>query len=149
LIHAEVSVYPMGTNTTSASFYIAKGIEAIKNLEGLRYEVNPMGTLLESENVDKIFEASKRITEAIHNLGVQRVEVVLKIDSRKDKDSKLEEKMESLKLPTVDYWNLLTKDCKLRTWSAILVGIIAYPVVLFIVLIILFCETFKWILFKD
>ncbi len=56
-----------------------------------------MGTLLESENVDKIYEASNRITEAIHNLGVQRVEVVLKIDSRKDKDSKLEDKLESLK----------------------------------------------------
>ena len=87
----------MGTNTTSASFYIAKGIEAIQNLEGVRYEVNAMGTLLESENVDKIFEASKRIMEAIHNLGVQRVEIVLKIDSRKDKDLKLEEKLESLK----------------------------------------------------
>ena len=87
----------MGTNTTSASFYIAKGIEAIQNLEGVRYEVNAMGTLLESENVDKIFEASKRIMEAIHNSGVQRVEIVLKIDSRKDKDSKLEEKLESLK----------------------------------------------------
>ena len=87
----------MGTNTTSASFYIAKGIEAIQNLEGVRYEVNPMGTLLEAKNIDKIFEASKRITEAIHNLSVQRVEVVLKIDSRKDKDSKLEEKIESLK----------------------------------------------------
>jgi len=97
LIHAEVSVYPMGTNTTSASFYIAKGIEAIQNIEGVRYEINPMGTLLEAKNIDKIFEASKRITEAIHNLGVQRVEVVLKIDSRKDKDSKLEEKLESLK----------------------------------------------------
>ena len=97
MIHAEVSAYPMGTNTTSASFYIAKGIEAIQNLEGVRYEVNAMGTLLESENVDKIFEASKRIMEAIHNLGVQRVEIVLKIDSRKDKDSKLEEKLESLK----------------------------------------------------
>ena len=87
----------MGTNTTSASFYIAKGIEAIQNLEGVRYEVNAMETLLESENVDKIFEASKRIMEAIHNSGVQRVEIVLKIDSRKDKDSKLEEKLESLK----------------------------------------------------
>ena len=87
----------MGTNTTSASFYIAKGIEAIQNLEGVRYEVNAIGTLLESENVDKIFEASKRIMETIHNLGVQRVEIVLKIDSRKDKDSKLEEKLESLK----------------------------------------------------
>ena len=97
MIHAEVSVYPMGTKTTSASFYIAKGIEAIQNIEGLRYEVNPMGTLLESENVDKIYEDSKIITEAIHNLGVQRVEVVLKIDSRKDKDSTLEEKLESLK----------------------------------------------------
>jgi len=96
LIHAEVSVYPMGTNTTSASFYIAKGIEAIQSLDGIRFEVNAMGTLLESENVDKIFEASKRIMEAIHNSGVQRVEVVLKIDSRKDKNSKLEEKLESL-----------------------------------------------------
>ena len=97
MIHAEVSAYPMGTNTTSASFYIAKGIEAIQNLEGVRYEVNAMGTLLESENVDKIYDASKRMMEAIHNLGVQRIEVVLKIDSRKDKDSKLEEKLESLK----------------------------------------------------
>ena len=87
----------MGTNTTSASFYIAKEIEAIQNLEGVRYEVNAMGTLLESENVDKIYDASKRMMEAIHNLGVQRIEVVLKIDSRKDKDSKLEEKLESLK----------------------------------------------------
>jgi uncharacterized protein (TIGR00106 family) len=87
----------MGTNTTSASFYIAKGIEAIQNLEEVRYQVNPMGTLLESKSIDKILDATKRITEAIHNLGVQRVEVVLKIDSRKDKDSKLEEKLESLK----------------------------------------------------
>lgn len=96
-MHAEISVYPMGTNTTSASFYIAKGIETIQDLDGIRYEVTPMGTMLESDNVDKIFDASKKIMEAIHNLGVQRVEVVLKIDSRKDKDVKLEEKLESLK----------------------------------------------------
>ncbi len=96
-MHAEISVYPMGTNTTSASFYIAKGIETIQDLDGIRYEVTPMGTILESDNVDKIFDASKKILEAIHNLGVQRVEVVLKIDSRKDKDVKLEEKLESLK----------------------------------------------------
>ncbi len=96
-MHAEISVYPMGTNTTSASFYIAKGIETIQDLDGIRYEVTPMGTMLESDNVDKIFDASKKILEAIHNLGVQRVEVVLKIDSRKDKDVKLEEKLESIK----------------------------------------------------
>jgi len=97
MIHAEISIYPMGTSSTSASFYIAKGIEEIQNFEGVRYQVTPMGTILESESIDKIYEASKRLVEAVHKLGVQRIEVVLKIDSRKDKDSSLEEKMKSLR----------------------------------------------------
>jgi uncharacterized protein (TIGR00106 family) len=97
LIHAEISVYPMGTSTTSASFYIAKAIESIQNMEGIRYEINPMGTVLESDNIDKIYDASKSIMEVVHNLGVSRVEVILKIDSRRDKDKKMEEKLESIK----------------------------------------------------
>lgn len=87
----------MGTGSTSASFYIAKGIEAIQNLEGLRYEITAMGTLLESDNIEKIYDASKKIMEVVHNLGVSRVEVVLKIDSRRDKEAKLEDKLESIR----------------------------------------------------
>ncbi|MCV0412381.1 MTH1187 family thiamine-binding protein [Nitrosarchaeum sp.] len=97
MIHAEISVYPIGTSETSVSFYIAKGIEAIQNIKELRYEINPMGTVLESENIDKIYEASKTIMEVVHNLGVNRVEVILKIDSRKDKQVKMEDKVESIK----------------------------------------------------
>ncbi len=97
MIHAEISVYPMGTGSTSASFYIAKGIEAIQNLEGLRYEITAMGTLLESDNIEKIYEASKKIMEVVHNLGVSRVEVVLKIDSRRDKEATLEDKLKSVR----------------------------------------------------
>jgi len=96
LIHAEISVYPIGTSTTSVSFYIAKGIESIQNMDGIRYQINPMGTVLESDNIDKIYEASKSIMEVVHNLGVNRVEVILKIDSRRDKNKKMEEKMESI-----------------------------------------------------
>ena len=96
MIHAEISVYPMGTSTTSASFYIAKGIESIQNMDGIRYQINPMGTILESDSIDKIYEASKSIMEVVHNLGVNRVEVILKIDSRRDKNKKMEEKMESI-----------------------------------------------------
>ena len=96
LIQAEISIYPIGTSNTSASFYIAKGIESIQNMEGIRYEINSMGTVLESENIDKIYEASKSIMEIVHNLGVQRVEVILKIDSRRDKNKKMEEKIESI-----------------------------------------------------
>ena len=96
MIHGEISVYPMGTSTTSASFYIAKGIESIQNMEGVRYEINAMGTVLESDNIDKIYDAAKSIMEVVHNLGVNRVEVILKIDSRRDKDKKMEEKIESV-----------------------------------------------------
>jgi len=97
MTHAEISLYPIGTGTTSISFYIAKSIEAIQNIDGLRYEITPMGTLLESENSDKIFEAAKKMMEIVHNLGVMRIEVVLKIDSRNDKIITLEEKLESVK----------------------------------------------------
>ncbi len=96
MIHAEISIYPMGTSNTSASFYIAKAIESIQNMEGIRYEINPMGTVLESDSIDKIYDAAKKMMEVVHNLGVARVEVILKIDSRRDKDKKMEDKMDSI-----------------------------------------------------
>ncbi|MFB5637313.1 MAG: MTH1187 family thiamine-binding protein [Nitrosarchaeum sp.] len=97
MIHAEISVYPIGTGTTSVSFYIAKGIEAIQNIKEIKYEINSMGTILESDNIDKIYDAAKTIMEVVHNLGVNRVEVILKIDSRKDKQVKMEDKINSIK----------------------------------------------------
>ena len=96
MIHAEISIYPIATKTTSASFYIAKAIESIKKIENLKYEINPMGTILESNDLDIINEATKQMTEAVHNLGIHRVEVVIKIDSRKDKNQTGKEKLESI-----------------------------------------------------
>ena len=97
MIHAEISIYPIATRTTSASFYIAKAVESIKNVDNLRYEINPMGTVLESDDMNVIYDASKKMMEAVHNLGIDRVEVVLKIDSRRDKHVRMEEKLDSIK----------------------------------------------------
>lgn len=97
MIQAEISIYPIATRTTSASFYIAKAIEAIQKIENLRYEVNSMGTILESDDLDIINEAAKKMLETVHNLGVGRVEVVIKMDSRRDKHLKMEEKLDSIK----------------------------------------------------
>ena len=87
----------MATRTTSASFYIAKAIESIQNIKNLRYEINSMGTVLESDSIDIIYEASKKMMDTVHNLGIDRVEVVIKVDSRRDKHVKMEEKLESIK----------------------------------------------------
>jgi uncharacterized protein (TIGR00106 family) len=97
MIQAEISIYPIATKTTSASFYIAKAIESIKNMSNIRYEINSMGTVLESDSIDVIYDASKKMMETVHNLGINRVEVILKIDSRNDKHLKMEEKIESIK----------------------------------------------------
>ena len=97
MIQAEISIYPIATRTTSASFYIAKAIESIQSIKNLRYEINSMGTVLESDSIDIIYEASKKMMETVHHLGVERVEVVIKIDSRRDKHVKMEEKIESIK----------------------------------------------------
>ncbi len=97
MIQAEISIYPMATRTTSVSFYIAKAIDSIKNIENIKYEINAMGTILESDSIDVINDASKRMVDTIHNLGIGRVEVIIKIDSRKDKHVKMEEKIESIK----------------------------------------------------
>ena len=97
MIHAEISVYPMATKTTSASFYIAKAIESIQEIKNLKYEINPMGTILESDDMDTINQATKQMTQTVHNLGISRVEVVIKIDSRTDKQQTGKEKLESIK----------------------------------------------------
>lgn len=87
----------MATKTTSASFYIAKAIESIQKMENLRYEINAMGTILESDNIETINSATRQMMETVHNLGIARVEVIIKIDSRRDKHLKMEEKLESIK----------------------------------------------------
>ena len=87
----------MATRTTSASFYIAKAIESIQDIENLRYQINPMGTILESDNIEVINLATTKMMETVHNLGISRVEVIIKIDSRRDKHVKMEEKLDSIK----------------------------------------------------
>ena len=87
----------MATRTTSASFYIAKAIESIQDIENLRYEINSMGTVLESDNIEIIYAATKKMMDTVHNLGIDRVEVVIKIDSRRDKHVTMEEKIDSIK----------------------------------------------------
>jgi uncharacterized protein (TIGR00106 family) len=95
VIHAEISIYPIGTDSTSISFYISKAIDAIKG-HRVKHQVTPMGTILEAQNIEDVFEASKIIIETVHRLGVKRVEAILKIDSRNDKDQTMSQKLEAL-----------------------------------------------------
>lgn len=94
---AEVSITPIGTGQSSVSFYVAQAIEAVSDMKQVRFRINAMGTIMESEDGGALFEAAQRMIQAVHNLGVPRVGVILKIDSRTDKLSTASDKVESVR----------------------------------------------------
>ena len=80
MVIAEISITPIGTGQTGVSFYVAQALDAVGEMKNVKAELNPMGTVLESDDLDNIFDAADKMLQAVHNLGVDRVGVILKID---------------------------------------------------------------------
>ena len=95
MIHAEVSIHPAGA--TSMSFYVARAVESVEGTEGLRLQLSPMGTLLESDRLETVLEAVGKMVSAVRALGAERVGAQLKLDCRYDRDASLEDKVESVR----------------------------------------------------
>lgn len=93
---ADLSVSPIGLKTTSMARYIAAAVKAVRAVEGVRCLVTPMDTILEAESLDTILEAVKAAHEAVFKLGVKRIETTLKIDDRRDKPRKMEDKVSAV-----------------------------------------------------
>ncbi|MCP8310810.1 MAG: MTH1187 family thiamine-binding protein [Candidatus Methylarchaceae archaeon HK02M1] len=97
VIIADFSIIPLGLGTTSVGKQIAEAVNAMKKVEGMRYEVTPMGTVLEAERLETILEAVKVAHEVLFKMGVKRVESNLRIDDRRDKPRTMEEKVKGIK----------------------------------------------------
>jgi uncharacterized protein (TIGR00106 family) len=88
---------PIGSSSTSVGHQVGTALKALKRVKGIRYETNAMGTILESESIENIFEAVRVASEAIFQLGEKRVQTILKIDDRRDKIGTIESKVQSAK----------------------------------------------------
>ena len=95
MITAELTIIPIGTHGTSLSKYIAAAVKAI-NSNGIKYELTGMGTLIESDNLDKILVAINAAHEAVFNVGAERVATSIKIDERRDVNKTIKEKITSV-----------------------------------------------------
>lgn len=91
----ELTLVPVGMNGTSVSPYVAKAFETAKSVEGIQVALNPMGTVLEGD-IDLLFEAVRKMQEAVFSSGVHRVYSVIKIDDRRDKKASLDQKIKSV-----------------------------------------------------
>ena len=95
MISAELTIIPLGTSGTSLSKYVAAAIAALDET-GIKYQLSGMGTLLEAENPDELFDAIKTAHEAVFKEGVDRVVTSVKIDDRRDRERTIEDKVRSV-----------------------------------------------------
>lgn len=95
MVIAELTVVPLGTESTSLSSYVAGCHQILKEQDKLEYRLTPMGTILEGE-LDDIFEITKKMHEEPFNNGALRVTTSLKIDDRRDKEAAMDKKINSV-----------------------------------------------------
>lgn len=93
----DISVIPVGTQTTQLSSYVASIHKVLKNYEEkINYELTPMSTIIEGE-LPVLFEVIEAIHEVPFQNGAQRVVTNIRIDDRRDKEVKMEDKVKSVK----------------------------------------------------
>ncbi|MET1124700.1 MAG: MTH1187 family thiamine-binding protein [Archaeoglobaceae archaeon] len=87
----EISVVPLGYRSLSS--FVA---EVLKELEvaSLKYELNPMGTVLELESFEELGKLLERIESKLRELGSERNYYVVKVDT---KSGAMEDKVRSVK----------------------------------------------------
>ena len=92
----EVTIAPTGTETTSLSQYVAACHRVLMGTSGLKYELNPMGTVIEGD-LDLILTVIRRMHEVPFTEGAQRVSTLIRIDDRRDKVATMAGKLQAVK----------------------------------------------------
>ncbi len=80
---AEVTILPMGVGT-SVSRFVAAALRVLEDM-GIEYMLTPMSTVFQAGDLETVFEAVRRMHEAVIEAGAPRVEMILKVDDRRDK----------------------------------------------------------------
>ncbi len=90
----ELSVVPLGTGSPGLSTHLAP-IPGLLAASGLRYEIHPMGTVIEGP-LPELLALAARLHESAFAYGCQRVLTRIAIDDRRDVDRPMEDKVRRL-----------------------------------------------------
>lgn len=95
MIIVELKVIPLGTKSASVSSFVAKAVGALKEA-GIKPELTAMGTVFETESMEKALEGIKKAHQAVFSEGADRVVTLAEIDERRDKAGGISQKIESV-----------------------------------------------------
>ena len=91
---AAVSISPVGEGI-SVSRFVTEALRVARAQDRVRVRLDPMFTTLEGEMSD-IFALVARMQEAVFQAGAQRVGTVIKIDDRRDRAVRMEDKLRAV-----------------------------------------------------
>ncbi len=94
-IIAELVIAPFGVGT-SLSKYVKESVKEIDKYAGIRVQHTPMSSIIEADTIDQILDVTKQAHEKMFEAGAQRVSTLLRIDDRRDKPRKMEDKTEAI-----------------------------------------------------
>ena len=92
---AEFSIHPIGEGT-SVSRYVRAAPAELRRARGLRLQVTPMATVMESASLSDILAAVEAAHEAVFSQGAKRVDFTLRADDRRAKRRQMEDKVKAV-----------------------------------------------------
>ncbi len=92
----EVSIVPIGTRSASISRYVAQALDVLEEAGDLKYQLTPMGTVIEGD-LDMIMGVVVKMHRSAFTDGCVRVVTTVKIDERRDKPQRMADKVESVR----------------------------------------------------
>jgi len=89
-----LSIFPTDKGE-SVSTYVSKVIKLIKE-SGLPYKLTPMATIVETEDISKVFQLMEKAYKILQEEGCNRIYTVMTVDYRKGKSNRMEQKVKSV-----------------------------------------------------
>ena len=93
MVIIEFVIVPLGE--ISLSRYVAEVIKLLER-KGVKYQLTPMGTIIETPTVSEGLKIIEEAHELMFQLGAKRVSTTIRIDDRRDKKVKMEDKVRSV-----------------------------------------------------
>ena len=89
----EIKILPLGTKTASVSEYVVNALKVL-NKNDIKYELTSMGTIMEADSVERLFDMAKQMHKAALS-QINRVVTFIELDERIDKELTIEGKLKS------------------------------------------------------
>jgi len=91
----EISVVPVGTQSTSFSSFVTDACREAKR-NGIKFQVTPTSTVMEGD-LPALMDVARQMHHSAFQAGSQRVITNISIDERRDKDLGMEATVQSVR----------------------------------------------------